>query len=204
MRELFHKTNPYDGFPVDDYSLDLGGWSETDTPLREIVRRVKPSRAAEVGVWKGRSLFWICDEALQYDPCFKMLAVDTWTGAPEFWNLNDASRYGEMRLEFGHPTVYRQFIANVIRMGRTDTVIPFPVPSNVAAMVCRSKGLTLDLVHIDGSHDYESVCQDIDGWRKVSRWMCGHDYDVPAVRRAVRERFGGGIETFKKWWFVPC
>lgn len=44
------------------------------------------------------------------------------------------------------------------------------------------------LVHIDGSHDYESVKADIEAALKLlvpGGVMCGHDADAPGVRKAI-------------------
>ena len=59
---------------------------------------------------------------------------------------------------------------------------------------------TVDMVFIDGAHDYDSVIADIDGWLpKTTKLICGHDYyDTDAsvgweVKRAVDERFGDRV-----------
>lgn len=58
----------------------------------------------------------------------------------------------------------------------------------------------VDMVFIDGAHDYRSVIADIDAWLpRTRRLICGHDYNAspepgfPDVRRAVDERFGAQV-----------
>ena len=56
---------------------------------------------------------------------------------------------------------------------------------------------SLDLVFVDGPHQYESVRGDIKAWLpKVKRgaWISGHDYCPawPGVAQAVHEKFGEG------------
>lgn len=57
----------------------------------------------------------------------------------------------------------------------------------------------LDLVFIDGNHDYEYVKQDIELWQPKIRkggLLAGHDFNRelhPGVVRAVTERFGEEI-----------
>ncbi len=49
---------------------------------------------------------------------------------------------------------------------------------------------SLDFVYIDGDHLYEMVKKDILSWLpklKKGKLMIGHDYDLPAVKRAVDE-----------------
>lgn len=55
---------------------------------------------------------------------------------------------------------------------------------------------TVDMVFLDGDHEYESVLVDIATWLPLTRRiLCGHDYanaddGYPGVRRAVTEVFG--------------
>lgn len=59
----------------------------------------------------------------------------------------------------------------------------------------------VDMVFIDGSHDYESVVADINAWLpKTRKLICGHDYcdqpeyGFPGVAQAVHEIFGNQVE----------
>lgn len=66
---------------------------------------------------------------------------------------------------------------------------------------------SLDVIYIDGSHEYEQVCRDIDNSLlkiKKGGFICGHDYQKdawPEVYQAVTERFGElsdmGIDRLK-------
>lgn len=63
----------------------------------------------------------------------------------------------------------------------------------------------VDMVFIDGDHEYESVVADIEAWLpKTRKLICGHDYQpdggaFPGVARAVHElfedRFTAAAET---------
>lgn len=49
---------------------------------------------------------------------------------------------------------------------------------------------TLDFVFIDASHDYESVCRDLQAWIpkvKPNSLICGHDLHFPGVVKALEE-----------------
>jgi hypothetical protein len=59
---------------------------------------------------------------------------------------------------------------------------------------------TVDMVFIDGDHEYDSVIADIDAWLpKARKLICGHDYTwdrhsgYPGVKRAVDEKFGDRV-----------
>jgi predicted O-methyltransferase YrrM len=62
---------------------------------------------------------------------------------------------------------------------------------------------SLDFVFIDGSHDYESVCKDIDAWLpKVKPFgiLAGHDYrHYEGVRRAVDSKLQGAQPKGSSW-----
>jgi hypothetical protein len=59
---------------------------------------------------------------------------------------------------------------------------------------------SLDVVYIDGIHDYENVSNDIKYWLpKVTRYLCGHDYNkksFPGCVQAIHEAFGKPDLTF--------
>jgi hypothetical protein len=62
--------------------------------------------------------------------------------------------------------------------------------------VIEMNGGPVEMVFIDGNHDYEQVISDIDGWLpNTTKLICGHDYQAddgnwPDVAVAVHERFG--------------
>lgn len=54
----------------------------------------------------------------------------------------------------------------------------------------------VDMVFIDGAHDYDSVIADIDAWLpKTNELLCGHDYTHEGfeVKKAVDERFPDAV-----------
>lgn len=60
----------------------------------------------------------------------------------------------------------------------------------------------VDMVFIDGSHDYDSVIADISHWTpKARRLVCGHDYinqpdaAFPGVAQAVNDYFADGVRV---------
>ena len=67
-----------------------------------------------------------------------MFCVDTWLGAPEFWNLrfsggeHDPAR--DMALKNGYPTVYWTFLSNMVQANVSDYIVPVPMPSRMAAV----------------------------------------------------------------------
>jgi len=65
-------------------------------------------------------------------------------------------------------------------------------------------------VFIDGNHSYGHVRADIAAWRpklKPGGLLCGHDFHMEGVRRAVTEACpdvqGGRDENAHVWWVNP-
>jgi hypothetical protein len=55
----------------------------------------------------------------------------------------------------------------------------------------------VDMVFLDGDHEYERVLADIEAWLpRARKLLCGHDYghpDHPGVAKAVEETFGDRV-----------
>lgn len=73
-------------------------------------------------------------------------------------------------------------------------------------MASKVEDVSLDFVFIDASHDYDSVMKDLRAWDpkiKKGGIMCGHDIEIPGVRKAVLESYGEFVDTkINQVWFV--
>lgn len=186
---LLHKVNPYAGFDHTVYPDDSSGWGSQSPAFRELLTRTRPRLVIEVGTWKGGSALEMASVCRELKLGTKIICVDTWLGALEFWlNLEDAERYGSLQLKHGYPSVYYQFLANVCRRGFQDLIIPFPQTSATAALWFRCHGVQAELIYIDGSHEEEDVYGDLcDYWGLVAPGgsLFGDDYSWDGVRLAV-------------------
>lgn len=92
--------------------------------------------------------------------------------------------------ERGHS--YPSFMSNC---GHFPNVVPVQAYSPAAVEFVPGD---VDMVFIDGAHDYASVVADLQAWLpKTKRLICGHDYydtDQWAVKRAVDEMFGDRVQ----------
>jgi Methyltransferase domain len=124
-----------------------------------------------------------------------VLCIDTWLGGLEHllweneWNIRPFCRHG-------YPTLFYQFLANVMREGLQDFIVPLPTTSLIGARWMRKKGLVADVIYIDGSHDEEDVYNDLKEFWRVLRpggVMCGDDFSIVwysvicAVNRFAKE-----------------
>ena len=190
IRPLLHKLDPYQDFDWQSHPDDASGWGSDSPAFGELIAGVRPRRIIEVGTWKGGSALEMAARLAEAGLSAEIICVDTWLGALEMWtDLDDPDRHGSLGLRHGYPTLYYQFLANVCRAGRQQTITPFPVPSITAAQWFALHGLRADLIYVDGSHEEEDVYQDLVAWWDVLRpagVLFGDDWSWDGVRLAVQ------------------
>lgn len=139
---------------------------------------------AEIGSWKGRSTYVLaaaCDGPVYAVDHFRGTAGDT---AHESLVRRSG---GSTLMEFRKTTArYRN--VNVVQ--DDSFVAAQQVPD-------------CEMVFIDGGHSYDRVLADLRAWvPKASKLICGHDYEHPAVKRAVTEVLGEvDLEPGTDIWF---
>ena len=191
MLSLFHKENPYHNFDYKKYPLDLQGWGSTEANFLKLIDRVKPKLIVEVGSWKGGSAIHMAEYIKQNDIDCKIICIDTWLGAVEFLiSKSDKDRYLSLNKINGYPSVYYQFLANIMHKGLEDIVIPFPQTSVLAARFLGLNKISADLIYIDASHDEKDVFDDLNNYWNILNSggvIFGDDYDIhwPGVKIAV-------------------
>ena len=155
------------------------GWSLHEEAISRIFSSKNIKVVAEVGVWTGK---WSIYVAQQLPPDGKLFAIDHWNGTNEY-------SYSEKQLI---PTLYQQFLSNVIHSQLTAKIIPMRLDSLEAAKCLKELSISPDLIYIDASHDYVSVYNDINAYFPLispGGLLCGDDYsnDWPGVKQAVHE-----------------
>lgn len=131
----------------------------------------------ELGSWLGQSTLFL---AALLPESGKIYAVDHWEGSIE--HQKGSPWYGQL------PTLYKQFLSNVIHAKQVHKIIPMKMTSLEAAEILDVKP---DLVYIDASHEEEDVYQDLKHWYPLAKIVCGDDYDWGAnrgypVRKALK------------------
>lgn len=134
----------------------------------------------EVGSFLGASAIFMAQQ-----PRVKAVyAVDHWKGSPGFEKGPVAPML---------PTLYEQFLSNVIHAGLTKVIRPVRKDSVEAA---RTLAVQADLIYIDADHTDEAVYSDLCAWYpklKSHGVMCGDDWFAytgvrSAVTRFAKER----------------
>ena len=128
----------------------------------------------ELGVFKGRSLYFLLDQIKKQNKSIKVTGIDFYKALSEY--------------------TYNETIANLSEFTNYDIL---NMDSVVASGMFEDN--SVDFIFIDAGHTYEEVFSDIVAWlpkMKKGSIMAGHDYNAtnkpggyPGVQRAVRGIF---------------
>jgi predicted O-methyltransferase YrrM len=170
---------------VEHFYQEIDGWFDFEELYREAVRRTPAlGKMVEVGVYNGRSCFFLAVEAQNAQKGLDVVAVDRFDHRP--MALDDFSR---LRREHGLADTLSLIVATSVQAAR------------------QFDDATLDFVFIDADHEYESVKADIAAWWpkvKPGGILAGHDFapEFPGVMLAVREAFKDTFLPYppRSWW----
>jgi predicted O-methyltransferase YrrM len=158
---------------VEHFYESIEGWFDFEELYREAVRRMPPvATMVEVGVYRGRSVFFLAVEAENAKKGIEVYAVDRYQ-----WPENSLRDIDALRKRYGLSDRLRLFVGDSVTASRAF------------------KDDSVDFVFLDAGHDYADVKADIAAWwpkLKSGGIMAGHDYDeknFPGVVQAVNERF---------------
>ncbi len=188
---LFHQVSPYAGFDPGAWPADVQGWGSEDPVFLDILSKLKPKLIVEVGSWKGASAIHMARlaKALRLD-C-RIVCIDTWLGSSEHVLGQRPEWRDSLQFKHGFPQLYFTFLANVVRAGVADRIVPLANSSDNAALVLAARNVAPDLVYIDGAHEEDAVYRDLRNyWRLLAPGgvLIGDDFGWEGVRRAA-ERF---------------
>ena len=126
----------------------------------------------EIGSWKGRSTFALCSSE-----CPRVYAVDHFQGSSEHQQEFGFGEGWSPFPEFQHNILDRFSNAILKRMSSAEAAKDF-------------EDASVDMVFIDGAHEYDAVFQDVALWApKARRIVSGHDQEYESVRRACQDYF---------------
>lgn len=195
IRAALYSTSPFEGFDYQAYPRDLQG-GESQPIMRQAFQAVRPQVIIEVGTWKGASACFWASLLREHNIDGVVICVDTWLGAREHLGVKPPDALSEWDLsryrKHGYPTLYYQFLANVMHEGLQEYIVPLPNTSSIAARWFAGHRLKAHLIYIDASHDEQDVLADLrDYWPLLipGGIMCGDDWSPswPGVVNAVQQ-----------------
>lgn len=161
IKKLHFGKNPYSGFPVDRWA---GTWYNdpgAKVPTFErCIDKAKPQLIIEVGSFVGESSIFMAKYCRKSGLDTVIICVDTWMGGFDHWK----SVPEKLKFHFGRPSLYYQFIGNVMKHGVQDMIIPLSIDSKNASRILAMHGIQADMMYIDGSHEEGDVLQDYENY----------------------------------------
>jgi len=168
-----------------DYRIpDIDGWMGNDEMQWLFDRACEMESIVEIGSWMGRST-----HALLSGCKGTVWAVDHFQGNPGQRDGPHARAKTE--------DIHAIFMANV---GNFTNLKVLKMDSAEAAKQFEPK--SIDLIFLDGDHDFEAVKKDLLAWMPIcKKLLCGHDISEGGVRQALEAtgiRIDGEISAI--WW----
>lgn len=164
----------------------ITGWM-TGVELEWLIEQASTRRiVVEIGSWKGRSM-----KALALAVWEVAYSVDHWMDAPPSDDSKVLPDWLEVRSR-GAGTVKAEFERNLAPEIASGKCVPLGLPSDKGALRLKEilGSRKVDMVFIDGDHEYSMVKRDIELWKPMlvdGGLLCGHDYIWPTVNKAVAE-----------------
>jgi hypothetical protein len=210
------QRDAYESLDISNYCLDIQGWimPNFDTTFEEIIRRFPKGELIilEVGSWKGLSAKQMIDLIKKNEYSVKMICIDTWLGAPEFWTygFEDTKRGVALNKINGYPNIFYTFTKNMKMLNYTESVVPLPISSVQGAEVLKYYKIKANIIYIDAAHEYESVLSDLESYYPLlaeNGVMFGDDYTNywPGVIKATNEfvlKYGKTLTQSNGLWVI--
>lgn len=188
-KKIYKEYDPYLGLKI--LPEDKQGWASESEVFDNVINQLKPKIIVEVGTWKGASAIHMAKTCLKYYDDFEIVCIDTFLGSVEHWT-------GQQDLLMkdvvnGRPSIYEQFLSNVVHNGLMKYITPFPIDSINGAEVLERLQVKADLAYIDAGHDYNSARVDFTLHSKNLRdggYLLGDDWFHEPIKSAARDAFG--------------
>lgn len=181
----FGEVKEAPGFRAFTYKNDIPGWMRSKELAWLYLVAQEMDNIVEIGSWMGRST-----DALLSGCKGTVWAVDHFKGSNTEENSfhREAAKWDISKIFLGNVGHYKNL--KLLKMDSLEAVERF-------------KDKSVDMVFIDGGHEYEEVMVDIKAWLpKTKKLICGHDYDRKSVKRAAREVLGD-VHAFGFIWIKP-
>ena len=158
LRLLHGDHDPYRNFPAGEWNTKWVAWGSSHPWFQETIRLVRPRTIIEVGTFTGASAIHMAKYLEAENLEAAVICVDTFLGGIDHWT----SARELLGAHFGRPSIYYEFLSNVINHKQQSRIVPFPLDSLNAARFFKHIGLSAEMVYIDGSHERGDVRRDLE------------------------------------------
>jgi len=185
---LYKKENIWNLFVPNKDLIDHQGWNG-DHPLLSIFNPIfKEQIIVDLGVWKGQSTKTLAYNLKNKNLDGVVIAIDTFLGSEE--HHADTKLYPTEPC--GRPNLYNVFLNNIFDKNLHNYVIPFAQTATTAFKVLYKLNIKPTFVHIDASHEYKDVLDDLSNYYSILQSggviVCDdYDHTWPGVVKAVDE-----------------
>ncbi len=132
---------------ISPLTYGLGAWSDHLPFAFDLIATLRPRLLVELGTFSGESYFGFCQAVRQYGTGTSCYAVDTWRGDDHTGPMDESC-----------------YLAVDINNQRHYSAFSYLVRGTFDEARSQFTERTIDLLHIDGAHDYESVRHDFETW----------------------------------------
>ena len=201
-----------------DFPTTPQGWTEDLKRLRKPTDRaqclkrcakrlgIEVKALAEIGVFEGQLSLLL----RQNWPNAQLYLIDPWRHIPDLTKLV-GSMHRRGRTPEGNQKFWDKRFASVSRMFAADVNTHIVRKTSAEAVDSIPDG-SLDLIHIDGDHRYQPVCDDIKMWLPKVRsggLVTGHDYKASRQqwtgnRALLYQVFTAANDTLGQENIIPC
>lgn len=162
--KLFGEHNPYAGFPVKQWA---GTWYNDPGATRDIliesIERAKAGIIVEVGSFVGESTIFMAEHLKKTGRDAVIVSVDTWGGGTDHWSKVPE----KLRFWFGRPSLFYQFMGNIMARGVQDMILPLAVDSMTGARILKFLDIVPNMVYVDASHEKGDVIRDMEAYWEI-------------------------------------
>ena len=190
VKTMVHPEPPH--IPLADQYIEpvpsISGWMD-GSELQWIYSRAREmSSVVEIGCWMGKSTHALLSACIG-----TVYAVDNFKGSP-------GERDGGAHAAATRSDIGKEFFRNV---GHFPNLYLMEMDSILAASYFDD--LSVDMVWIDGGHDFQSIWDDLTAWwPKCRRLFCGHDASQDGVPEALKkfESIAGPHKRAGNIWYI--
>jgi predicted O-methyltransferase YrrM len=129
------------------YETEVTSWHPHREFAYELISQIKPKKIVELGVHYGDSYFTFCQACEELDLDTQLFGIDHWQGDEQ------AGLYGEEVFEIVN-SYNEEFYPEKSTLLRID----------FEEALQQFEDQSIELLHIDGSHQYETVKKDFENW----------------------------------------